>query len=92
MASGFAKNGLYWCAEAPLQPDHPSIIFIHASWMSSSMWAETVQSLLHQLPKVNLVRVDLNGHGKTTDGRKEYSLWEQAHDVLSLLVGYSSIY
>ncbi|KAL4864884.1 hypothetical protein BDV12DRAFT_200698 [Aspergillus spectabilis] len=85
MASGFAKNGLYWCAETPLQPDYPSIIFIHASWMSSSMWAETVRSLALQLPNVNLVRVDLHGHGKTTDGRKEYSLWDQAHDVLSLL-------
>ncbi|KAL4885394.1 putative alpha/beta hydrolase [Aspergillus karnatakaensis] len=85
MASGFAKNNLYWCAEAPLQPDHPSIIFIHASWMSSTMWAETVQALAPHLRNVNLIRVDLNGHGNTVEGRKAYTLWDQAQDVLTLL-------
>ncbi|KAI9369655.1 putative alpha/beta hydrolase [Aspergillus egyptiacus] len=85
MPSGFATNALYWCAEAPLQPDRPSLLFIHASWMSSSMWEETVHSLSPQLPDINLVRVDLNGHGKTTQGRTEYTLWDQAQDVLTVL-------
>lgn len=50
------------------------------------MWEETIQLLAPQLPEVNLLRVDLNGHGKTTAGRKEYTLWNQAEDVLTLLV------
>ncbi|GFG03211.1 AB hydrolase superfamily protein YdjP [Aspergillus lentulus] len=85
MPSGFASNGLYWQTEAPLQKANPTILFIHASWMSSTMWEETVQLLAPQLPNVNLLRIDLNGHGKTTAGRKEYTLWNQAEDVLSLL-------
>ncbi|CEL08508.1 hypothetical protein ASPCAL11657 [Aspergillus calidoustus] len=85
MSSGFAKNGLYWCAEAPLQPSQPTILFIHASWMSSSMWEETTQSLSDDLSNTNLVRVDLNGHGRTTEGRKEYTLWDQAQNVLDLI-------
>jgi pimeloyl-ACP methyl ester carboxylesterase len=54
--------------------------------MSSSMWEETTQSLSSTLSNTNLVRVDLNGHGKTTQGRKEYTLWDQAQDVLDLVV------
>jgi pimeloyl-ACP methyl ester carboxylesterase len=54
--------------------------------MSSSMWEETTQSLASQLMNTNLVRIDLNGHGKTTQGRKEYTLWDQAQDVLDLVV------
>jgi pimeloyl-ACP methyl ester carboxylesterase len=86
MPSGFASNGLYWQTEAPLQKGNPTILFIHASWMSSAMWEETVQLLAPQLPNANLLRVDLNGHGKTIAGRKEYTLWNQAEDVLALLV------
>ncbi|KAL2818039.1 Alpha/Beta hydrolase protein [Aspergillus granulosus] len=85
MSSGFAKNGLYWCSEAPLRPSQPTILFIHASWMSSSMWGETTQSLASHFPDTNLVRVDLNGHGKTAGGREEYTLWDQAQDVLTLI-------
>ncbi|KAH1629925.1 hypothetical protein KXX39_003076 [Aspergillus fumigatus] len=85
MPSGFASNNLYWETEAPLQKGKPTVLFIHASWMSSAMWEETIQLLAPQLPEVNLLRVDLNGHGKTTAGRKEYTLWNQAEDVLTLL-------
>ncbi|KAL3483662.1 putative alpha/beta hydrolase [Aspergillus germanicus] len=85
MSSGFAKNSLYWCAEAPLQPSQPTILFIHASWMSSSMWEETTKSLASHFSNTNFVRVDLNGHGKSTEGRKEYTLWDQAQDVLDLV-------
>jgi pimeloyl-ACP methyl ester carboxylesterase len=56
--------------------------------MSSSMWEETTQSLSDGLSSTNLVRVDLNGHGRTTEGRKEYTLWDQAQDVLDLIVCY----
>ncbi|GAB1212149.1 hypothetical protein ATERTT37_001279 [Aspergillus terreus] len=49
------------------------------------MWEETVQLLAPHLSDVNLLRIDLNGHGKTTAGRKEYTLWDQAEDVLALL-------
>lgn len=86
MPSGFASNNLYWETEAPLQKGKPTVLFIHASWMSSAMWEETIQLLAPQLPEVNLLRVDLNGHGKTTAGRKEYTLWNQAEDVFTLLV------
>ncbi|GFF97715.1 putative esterase YtxM [Aspergillus udagawae] len=85
MSSGFASNGLYWQTEAPLQKGNPTILFIHASWMSLTMWEETVQLLAPQLPNVNLLRIDLNGHGKTTAGRKEFTLWNQAEDALALL-------
>ncbi|GFF32109.1 putative esterase YtxM [Aspergillus udagawae] len=85
MSSGFASNGLYWQTQAPLQKGNPTILFIHASWMSLTMWEETVQLLAPQLPNVNLLRIDLNGHGKTTAGRNEYTLWNQAEDVLALL-------
>ncbi|RHZ51860.1 hypothetical protein CDV55_103189 [Aspergillus turcosus] len=85
MPSEFASNGLYWQTEAPLRKGSPTILFIHASWMSSTMWEETVQLLAPQLTNVNLLRIDLNGHGKTTAGRKEYTLWNQAEDVLALL-------
>ncbi|KAF7159624.1 hypothetical protein CNMCM5623_005004 [Aspergillus felis] len=85
MSSGFASNGLYWQTQAPLQKGNPTILFIHASWMSSTMWEETIQLLAPQLPNVNLLCVDLNGHGKTTAGRKEFTLWNQAEDVLAVL-------
>lgn len=86
MSSGFSSNSLYWQTQAPLQKGNATILFIHASWMSSTMWEETVQLLAPHLSDVNLLRIDLNGHGKTTAGRKEYTLWDQAEDVLALLV------
>ncbi|KAL2869530.1 alpha/beta fold hydrolase [Aspergillus lucknowensis] len=85
MSSGFASNGLHWQTHAPPRKGNPTILFIHASWMSSTMWEETVQILAPRLSDVNLLRIDLNGHGKTTAGRKEYTLWNQAEDVLVVL-------
>ncbi|KAL5363158.1 Alpha/Beta hydrolase protein [Aspergillus floccosus] len=85
MCSGFATNGLYWQTQAPPKKGNHTILFIHASWMSSTMWEETVQLLAPHLSDVNLLRIDLNGHGKTTAGRREYTLWNQAEDVHALL-------
>ncbi|EAW11056.1 alpha/beta fold hydrolase [Aspergillus clavatus NRRL 1] len=85
MPSGYASNRLFWKTEAPLVNEHPMIIFIHASWMSTTMWDETVQLLAPNLPNINLVRIDLAGHGKTTSSRNEFSLWDQAENALALL-------
>jgi len=64
----------------------PTLIFLHASWMSSAMFDETVGHLLALLPDKNLLCIDLNGHGKTTTGRKNFTLWDQGDDVVALMV------
>lgn len=50
------------------------------------MLEETVTRLSSLLPNLNLLRVDLNGHGKTITGRKSFTLWDQAEDVIALMV------
>lgn len=55
--------------------------------MSSSMFDTTIAQLSSVLPGTNLLRVDLNGHGETRNGRKEFTFWDQADDVVELMVG-----
>jgi hypothetical protein len=50
------------------------------------MLEETVTHLSSLLPNINLLRVDLNGHGKTIAGRKAFTLWDQVEDVIALMV------
>lgn len=50
------------------------------------MFDETTAHLSSALSNVNLLCVDVNGHGMTVGGRKEFTLWEQADDVVTLLV------
>lgn len=54
--------------------------------MSSSMFDETIDHLSPSLPNTNLLRVDLNGHGETRNGRKQFTYWDQAEDVIKLMV------
>ncbi|KAI9879512.1 MAG: hypothetical protein M1830_008304 [Pleopsidium flavum] len=49
------------------------------------MYDETITQLAPLLPQINLMRVDMNRHGKTTEGRKTFTLWEQADDLVALL-------
>lgn len=54
--------------------------------MSSSMFDDTIAQLSPVLPNTNLLRVDLNGHGETRNGREEFSYDDQADDVVQLMV------
>ena len=58
--------------------------------MSPTMFDETVTHLSSLLPAVNLLRVDLNGQGKISSGRKNFTLWDLADDVIALMVSANS--
>jgi len=79
------KSALYWTCKPELDITKPSLIFLHASWMSSSIFEETIAHLLPVLPNFNFLGVDVNGHGKTVAGRKTFTLWDQANDVVELM-------
>jgi 3-oxoadipate enol-lactonase len=64
----------------------PTLIFLHAAWMSSTMFEEIVAHLQAFLPEKNMLCIDLNGHGKTTAGRRNFTLWDQGDDVVALMV------
>jgi hypothetical protein len=50
------------------------------------MFDETIGHLLGLLPNTNLICIDLNGHGKSSTGRKAFMLWDQGNDVVTLMV------
>jgi hypothetical protein len=54
--------------------------------MASTIFEETVGHLSALLPNINLLYVDVNGHGRTTAGRKTFTLWERGDDVIALMV------
>jgi pimeloyl-ACP methyl ester carboxylesterase len=81
-------GSLYWKSTRPLEKSKPAIVFIHAAWMSSEMWDETIQDIVSGGLDMNLIQIDLNGHGQTTRGRTSFTLWDQAQDILQLLVQY----
>jgi 3-oxoadipate enol-lactonase len=85
MAS-FSKSGLYWKCTPSFDITKPTLIFLHASWLSSTMFEETVAHLLALLPDTNMLCVDLNGHCQTTTGRKIFTLWDQGDDAVALMV------
>ena len=80
------KSKLHWTCTPRLDPTKTTIIFLHAAWMSSEMFDETVAHLSSLLPNVNLLRIDLNGHGKTKAGRMAFTMWDQVEDVVALMV------
>jgi 3-oxoadipate enol-lactonase len=82
----FSKCGFYWKCTPGFDVSKPTLVFLHAAWMPSTMFAETVVHLQALLPETNLLCVDLNGHGKTTAGRKCFTLWDQGDDVVALMV------
>jgi hypothetical protein len=79
-------SALYWKCTPSLDITKATVIFLHAAWVSSTMFDETIDHLSQLLPNTNLLCVDLNGHGNTTAGRKTFTLWEQGDDVISLMV------
>lgn len=80
------KSALPWSCVPQVDPTKTTVIFLHAAWLSSTMFEETVTHLSSLLPAVNLLRVDLNGYGKITSGLKNFTLWDQANDVIALMV------
>lgn len=84
------KSTLQWSCVPHLVTTQPTIIFLHAAMLSAAMFDETVTHLSSLLPAVNLLLVDLNDHGKITSGRKNFTLWDQADDVIALMVSANS--
>lgn len=80
------KSALYWTCASDFDAAKPSVIFLHAAWMSSAMFDETIAHLSPALGNVNLIRVDVNGHGQTKNGRDKFTLWDQGDDVVKLMV------
>lgn len=60
-----------------------TILVLHAFLSDKHAWTDFFQSPLAQL--VNLVAVDLHGHGETS-GRKEWTYWDNAEDIIGLMV------
>lgn len=77
---------LYWNCTPRFDISKSTVIFLHAAWMSSTMFDETIDHLSAQFPSVNLLSVDLSGHGQTIMTRKRFTLWEQGEDVAALMV------
>ncbi|ORX75805.1 alpha/beta-hydrolase [Basidiobolus meristosporus CBS 931.73] len=80
-----SDSALHWTSTASIEPKSPTLVFLHASWMSSAMFDETIAHLSPALPQTNLICVDLNGHGETRNGRKQFTYWDQADDVVKLM-------
>jgi len=72
---------------APLDISKKSVVFLHATFMSSEMWVDQTDYLIPKFPDVNLLLlIDVNGHGKTTEGRKTFTLYDHADDLVALMV------
>ena len=54
--------------------------------MSSTMWVDQIAYLIPKFPNTNLLLIDVNGHGKTTEGRKNFNLYDQCDDIAALMV------
>jgi hypothetical protein len=50
------------------------------------MWTDQIKALQASFPDTNLLQIDVNGHGKTTHGRKTYTLYDQCDDIAELMV------
>jgi hypothetical protein len=50
------------------------------------MWVDQMTYLKEKFPHVNLLCIDLNGHGKTTHGRTSFTLYDQCDDIVALMV------
>lgn len=85
MASS-SGSGLHWTAAAGIDLKNKTVIFLHAAWMSSSMFDDTITHLSSQLQDTNLVCVDLHGHGKTVNSKERFTYCDQADDVAHLMV------
>lgn len=81
-----ALSKLFYTSPAPLDPSKKTVVFIHAAFMSSTMWIDQVADLTVKYPNTNFLLIDVNGHGRTTTGRKQYTLYNQSDDIIALMV------
>jgi len=58
-----AKKIAYVAGRWPLDPEKPTLMFIHGSGGSSALWENQVDALKTQ---VNTIAIDLPGHGKSS--------------------------
>jgi pimeloyl-ACP methyl ester carboxylesterase len=80
------QSKLYFTSPAPIDPSKRTIVFLHAAFMSSTMWTDQIDYFSKALPNTNLLLIDVNSHGRTTQGREKFTLYDQAEDIISLLV------
>ena len=76
---------LYYTRDPPFDVGKKTAILLHAAYMSSTMWVDQIAYLKEKFPGVNLVCVDVNGHGKTTNGRTSFTLYDQCDDIVGLM-------
>jgi hypothetical protein len=50
------------------------------------MWIDQVSDLAVKYPDTNFLLIDINGHGRTIAGRKQYTLYDQCDDIVALMV------
>ena len=81
------RSKLYWTCVPELDIAKPTVIFLHPAWISSSFFDETIKAISPVLSNVNFLCIDVNGHGKTVADRETFTLWDQATDVVALMVG-----
>ncbi|MBN2414061.1 2-succinyl-6-hydroxy-2,4-cyclohexadiene-1-carboxylate synthase [candidate division KSB1 bacterium] len=77
------QNGLYF--ETHGQSDKPAVLFLHGFMGSTRDWEVVVEKLKHK--SINILTIDLPGHGKTrinTD-EKSYSIPETANRIIQVL-------
>lgn len=79
-------SNLSYTTAAPFDRTKKTAIFLHAAYMSSTMWVDQIAYLEDEFPNVNLLCIDVNGHGKTTNGRKIFTLYDQCDDIAALIV------
>jgi len=79
------SSELYYTSAAPLDVSKKTVVFIHAAFMSSTMWVDQIAYLAPKFPETNLLLIDVNGHGKTTEGRKHFTLYDQCDDIAALM-------
>lgn len=77
---------LFYTSPSPIDASKQTAIFLSAAFMSSTMWVDEISYLKDKFPDVNLLQIDVNGHGKTTGGRKQYNLYDQCDDIATLMV------
>ena len=85
------SSKLYYTSAAPLDASKKTVVFLHAAFMSSTMWVDQIAYLGPKFPDTNLLLIDVNGHGKTTEGRKHFTLYDQCDDIAALMVSTSSL-
>jgi len=80
------SSRLYYTSAAPLDASKKTVVFLHAAFMSLTTWVDQMTYLAPKFPDTNLLLIDVNGHGKTTEVRKTFNLYDQCHDIAALMV------